>query len=92
VPGLHYREFVSDLAGYDPIIHDGSVDFVVRKVMAWLNGQRLEDPKGGSLPKPPDVLKALPGFRARLQQLGDDWAGVSWDEVLIAAEENVPKL
>ena len=94
VPADHrYLKFVSDLAGFDPMTHDRTVETVVPSVMAWLSSRRIGDLAAVPPPKPRDVLKALPVFQERMRQLGDDWVGVvPWNEVLIAAEENVPKL
>jgi hypothetical protein len=90
VPDDHqYFRFVSDLAGFDPLTHDGTVATVVPRVMRWLASR----PNSIPTPTPRDVLAALPAFQAKRRQLGIDWIGdVPWSHVLVAAEENVPKL
>lgn len=95
VPAGHrYHKFISDLAGFDPMPHDGTVETVVPSVMAWLSSRRIGDSEAVPAPKPREVLKALPAFQARLHELGDDWvtARVPWNEVWSAARENIPKL
>ena len=34
--GHQYQAFISDIAGFDPRMHDGSVPGIVTTVMAWL--------------------------------------------------------
>jgi hypothetical protein len=34
--GHQYQAFISDIAGFDPRMHDGSVQGIVTTVMAWL--------------------------------------------------------
>ena len=83
VPNGHcYRRFVSDLSGYDPTEHDGTVDSVVPAVMAWLATR--ED--AIQTPTPAAVLTALPHFSVAISSLREAWRErVPWSDVLLAA-------
>ena len=83
VPKDHaYTRFVSDLAGYDPSMHEESVETIVPSVMAWLATR--ED--AVRTPSPRAVLSALPSFQVAREQLSSEWCGrETWSDVLIEA-------
>jgi hypothetical protein len=83
-----HMRFVSDLAGFDPAMYDGTVETLVPRIVSWL----VSRPDAIRTLTPKAVLEALPAFRARRQALGIEWVGdVPWSHVLVAAEENVPE-
>lgn len=83
-----YMRFVSDLAGFDPAMYDGTVETLVPKIVSWL----VSRPDAIRTPTPKAVLEALPTFQARRRELGIEWVGdVPWNHVLVAAEENMPE-
>jgi hypothetical protein len=81
VPAGHdYQRFVSDLAGYDPVPHDGTVETIVPAVMAWLTTRPDAIPTPSS---PDDVLRALPAFVGEVDALGARWYGhLTWSAVV----------
>ena len=82
--GHPYQHFLSDLSGFDPAHHDGTVQTLVPKVMLWLASRPNAIPSS----TPGQVLGALPRFRLRKQELGIDWGGETpWRIVVDAAEE-----
>lgn len=90
VPEGHvYVKVVSDLAGYDPMTHDGTVKTVVQRVVLWLATR----PDTTLSPTPKDVLEALPTFQAEIKQLKEHWGSEPpWTYIVEAAEKSVPKL
>lgn len=89
VPQGHgYLRFASDLAGFDPKQHDGTVENVVRRVVGWLATR--EDAVW--TPDPAQVIDALPNFEQRKRDLSDQWGDdIPWAEIIIAARECVPE-
>lgn len=87
--GHSYARFVSDLSGFDPARHDGTVRGVVTQVLAWLRTRKLKT----ATPGPQQVLEALPQFEQALQILRSDWspADPPWREVVLAAVANKPR-
>lgn len=72
VPRQHtYVRFVSDLAGYDPVPHDGSVRGVTIAVMVWLATR----PDAVLTGNPTEVLALLPEFQTAKAELNQEWAG-----------------
>jgi hypothetical protein len=72
VPKGHaYLQFVSDLAAYDPAPHDGSIESVVIRVMAWLSNRKDAVPPT----TPTEVLSKLGAFQAAKQELETAWRG-----------------
>lgn len=67
-----YARFVSDLAAYDPVAHDGSVPGVIIAVMSWLATR----PDSVPTVTPQEVLALLPVFQTRKQALHAAWGGV----------------
>lgn len=81
--GQHHR-FISDLSGFDPADHDGTVEIMVSKVVPWLLSRQDTPP----LVTPRQVLRALPRFRRRRDELGLDWGNeVPWTHIVDAAKE-----
>lgn len=85
VPSGHpYGRFVSDLAAYDAIAHDGSVHGVVVAVMSWLATRSDAVPTV----TPQEVLALLPAFQSRRQALDEAWGGLPpWADVVMLAIE-----
>lgn len=85
--GHQYGKFVSDLAGFDPKTHDGTVQVIVTRVMSWLRTR----PDAVDTPDPPEVLTALPNFvqaKAALARVWND--DIPWGDILLAAKTHVP--
>jgi hypothetical protein len=83
VPTGHpYGRFISDLAGFDPVTHNGSDRGLVVAVMTWL-ATRVDS--AGTL-SPQQVLKGLPEFRRELRRLRKTWGQwPPWADVVLAA-------
>lgn len=92
VPADHqYLKFASDLAAFDPTVHDGSVATIIPGVMSWLSSRKIEPDIAH--PTPRDVLAAFPAFEERKKQLASDWYGSPrWHDLLKLARECAPKL
>lgn len=87
--GHSYVKFVSDLAGFDPLRHDGRVETVVRRVMPWLATR----PDALRTPNSKEVLTVLPAFQAEKIKLKENWGeDVPWADIVLAAIDTVPKL
>jgi hypothetical protein len=85
--GHEYAKFVSDLAGFDPKKHDGTIESVIPKVMAWLATR----PDAVYVPSPDQVLDALPAFSANMKELVATWRGeVPWADVILTARSHIP--
>jgi hypothetical protein len=85
VPRGHpYARFVSDLAAYDPVAHDGSIPSVIIAVMSWLATR----PDAIQTATPREVLAILPAFQSRRQALNETWGGLPpWADLLVLAIE-----
>ena len=83
VPKGHaYLRFISDLAAYDPAMHDGSEKSIVVAVMAWLATRKDAVPPV----TPSEVLSSLPEFQAAKLKLEEAWGGhPPWSETVLAA-------
>jgi hypothetical protein len=80
--GHAYLRFVSDLAGFDPATHDGTVKGVVFAVMPWLATRERNPPPV----TPTQVLSAFPLFRAARKKTALTWGGFPpWPEVVLDA-------
>lgn len=87
--GHQYAQFISDLAGFDPKQHDGTIEAVVRAVVTWLATQN----EGVTMPTPKQVLDVLPAFQAEIAQLKDHWGDEPpWRAVVEAAKKAGPKV
>ncbi len=85
--GHRYIRFISDLAGYDPVTHNGTVEMVIPKVMAWLATR----PDSVYVPTPERVLAALPAFEAERRRVTDQWRGeLPWADLVLVARSFVP--
>src|SRR5207245_2296494 len=69
--GHAYTRFISDIAGYDPKTHNGTVEGIVPKVMLWLATR----PEAIMPPTPLKVLERLPDFHREKARLMEEWAG-----------------
>lgn len=87
--GHSYLRFLSDVAGFDPKTHDGTVADMVPKVMSWLATR----PDAVKTPTPREVLAAFPRFQAGKRRLAEEWGGdTPWADIVIAALETVPDI
>lgn len=85
--GHQYGRFISDLAGFDPKSHDGTVASIIPRIMSWLKTR----PDAVETPNPPEVLTALAGFAQAKAALVQTWNNdVPWSDILLAAKEHVP--
>lgn len=89
VPSNHDYRFASDLRAFDLETHEGTVDTVVPKVMAWL---ATRDPRISTL-NPLQVVAAIPRFVTNLGALRQQWmtGSLRWDLVLGAAGDAMPQ-
>ena len=89
VPEGHvYVKVVSDLAGFDPLKYDGTIEAIVQRVMLWLATR----PDALPPPTPKNVLAALPAFRAKVELLKEHWGSEPpWTLIVEKAEQTVPK-
>ena len=80
--GHQYRAFISDNAGFDPRMHDGSVPGIVTTVMAWLATR----PDTVRTPNPRQVISLLPEFDAAMRALRTTWGpSPPWADIVLAA-------
>lgn len=80
--GHQYHAFISDIAGFDPHLHDGSVQGVVTTVMSWLATR----PDTVRTPNPRQVVSLLPEFVAVMQSLRVVWGPFPpWADIVLAA-------
>jgi hypothetical protein len=87
--GYAYQSFVSDLAGFDPARHDGSVSSIIREVSAWL---RTQDDVLDPVPSAKNILQSFPAFRNELANLRiEALEKETWADVLLAASKSVPR-
>ncbi len=87
--GHQYVRFVSDLSGYDPKIHNGTVDAIIPAVMLWLATR----PDAIEVPTPRRVIEALPRFQAEKVKLVKEWGEeVPWADLILAARRAIPPL
>jgi hypothetical protein len=83
-PGGHHHRFISDLSGFDPADHDGTVEILVPKVVPWLLSRQHTPP----LVTPRQVLRAFPRFCRRREELGLDWGDeIPWTQIVGVARE-----
>jgi hypothetical protein len=83
VPAGHpYGRYISDLAGFDPITHDGSERGLILAIMTWL-ATRVD--AVGTL-TPQQVHKGLPEFRRATRSLRKTWGQwPPWVAMVLAA-------
>jgi hypothetical protein len=82
VPSGHqYQAFISDVSGFDPAMHDGSVPGIVTTVMAWLATR----PDADRTPNPQQVVALLPDFDKEIRALRDTWGPFPpWADIIRA--------
>ncbi|MGB6946291.1 MAG: hypothetical protein WBE37_28095 [Bryobacteraceae bacterium] len=83
VPAGHqYARFISDLAGFDPVMYDGTERALTLALMTWL-ATRMD--ATGTL-SPRQVLKGLPNFKSEMRSLRKTWGpSPPWSDVVLAA-------
>lgn len=83
VPEGHvYLQFVSDMAGFDPVRYDSTAESLVPKLMSWLATR----PDAVRTPTPKAVLETLPEFRKQKARLVKEWGGhLPWVDLVLAA-------
>ena len=87
--GHQYAKFVSDLAGYDPKKHNGTVEVIIPMVMVWLATR----PEAVAVPTPRRVIAALSAFQEQKAQLSSEWGKeIPWADLVLAARKTVPAL
>jgi hypothetical protein len=80
--GHSYLRFVSDLAAYDPMTHDGTIEGVTVAVIAWLSTREEAVPPI----TPQKVLAALPKFQSKKKDLAAAWhQEPPWADIVLAA-------
>jgi hypothetical protein len=86
-PGHVFHGYVSDLAGIDPLPHDGTPERVCTAVLAWL----VARPDAAIPIGPAEVLEKLKAYSDRKRALDREWSTHSppWGAVLDAAIEIV---
>ena len=85
--GYEYHRFISDLSGFDPARHDGTIKTLIPQLMLWLTDR----PTATDIPTSGQIFRALPRFQLRMRQLEEEWGVVPWSRILDAAKESVPK-
>lgn len=87
--GYAYQSFVSDLAGFDPARHDGSVSSIIREVSAWL---RTQDDVLDPVPSAKKILQSFTSFQNELENLRiEALEKETWANILLAASKSVPR-
>jgi hypothetical protein len=88
--GYAYQRFASDLAGFDPGMHDMTVASIVRVVSSWL---RRQPDVATPAPSARAVLAAYEDFREQVEHLGREALDNSiWPDILLAAYRTSPRL
>jgi hypothetical protein len=90
VPAGHpYQAFVSDLAGFDPTVYDGSVQGIVAAVLGWLVTRK----DAGRTLEPPRVLAAFSQFQDEVERLRKSWGPAPpWADTVLAAQKLARRL
>jgi hypothetical protein len=88
--GSAFQQFVSDLAGFDPYMHELSVPSVIRETHSWLQQQ----PDAIQLTKPAAaVLGGFDKFKEDIAARQDEALGkINWADIIRAASAIVPQL
>ena len=88
--GYAYQRFASDLAGFDPSMHDMTVASMVRVVSSWL---RRQPDVATPAPSARAVLAAYEEFRLQIEHLRHEALDDSiWPDILLAAYRTSPRL
>lgn len=82
-----YMRFVSDLAGFDLTIYNGTSDMLVRRVMSWL----VTRPGALTGVQPLAVIEKLIEYRKCKADLRNQWGDmIPWRDLVSAAIKNAP--
>ena len=81
--GYGYQRFVSDLAGFDPSMHESTVISVITVVAGWL---KLQEDVVKPVPSARRVLMAFPDFQQQLDELRQE----ALDDLSRCAKITVP--
>jgi len=85
-----YQRYISDLAGKDPLRHEGTPESVIREVYSWL---KTLDEVVSPQPAAPAIVAALPPFQQKIADRRKDALGKSiWADVLTSALDAAPKV
>jgi hypothetical protein len=76
-----YARFVSDLAGFDLPLYDGTEESLVRQVMTWL----MIHPHALPGVRPTQVMSRLEIFRKEKAKLKAEWGQIPWNLLVEAA-------
>lgn len=88
--GYAYQRFASDLAGFDPSMHDMTVPSIVRVVSSWL---RRQPDVTTPAPSARAVLAAYQNFRDQVERLRHEALDDAiWPDILLAAYRTAPRL
>lgn len=78
--GHQYKQFISDLSGFDPSEYDETVASAIPTVMGWLATR----PDAVRTPTPQRVLEVLPDFQVARARLCAEWRGCEpWSDLLV---------
>lgn len=87
--GHQYMRFLSDLAGFDPKTHKGTIETVVPRVALWLATR----PDAVQATTSRKILAALPAFQAERIRLREEWGDeIPWADVVLAAMKSIPSI
>jgi hypothetical protein len=88
--GYAYQRFVSDLAGFDPSMHDLTVPSIIGAVASWLD---LQEDVPSPVPSARRVLESLPEFLAQIADIRHDALNeLAWPSIVLAAYRTAPRL
>jgi len=90
VPEAHpHGEFISDLAGYDLEVHDGTPESIIPPVLAWL-ATRPDEPAIPPYVHPSALVALMPEFETLLEAEQKKWSGkLSWSSRIEIARDLV---
>jgi hypothetical protein len=87
--GFVHQQFISDLAGYDLLDHDGQPATLIKRVASWLGKQEFTL----NMPSSQAILDAYPGFCQRLEQTRTQALGdLIWPAIMANVEAVVASL
>jgi hypothetical protein len=82
--GHQFHQYVSDLSGHDPSVHDGSAAHVSTTVLSWL----VARPNSSRSVAPAEVQSRIPTYSRRKRELDEEWRDATpWKRVLELALE-----
>jgi hypothetical protein len=94
VPDGHsHTQFISNLAGFDPGVHEGTPKSLIPEIMKWLLTRNGDEPSSVGF-EPADVIGNLPRFNAAMEQRRINWLNVEppWSVRLAEARQIVASL